>query len=255
MATNKEALEKLIRFVAELASQNGNAWFVDKLVRKITDLEAQPITRQILNEIHEHCIRNTARLQAQGFYNDFRIERIKPRLVDLYFEMELCRREDDFGGYCSALCKQIEAIVTNLFDGKVQDTIRDKAESPIGHYDSTKPLWQFIFYPKYLGLQQMIRKKDGAYPRWDYVYQFRSVLYYFFYEKDGKKFNSYEFKQFKESEESIRAVRDKNSHGDIVLNDYRQNLYDRAVSNRYSNYHKFSDFLDKFVSRINKVLP
>jgi hypothetical protein len=249
MATKKETLEKLIDFVSELASQNNNAWFADKLVRKISDLDARPITRQMLNEMHEHCISGIIQDQAKGFYANFKIKNIKPALISYYCQMERYRRSDDFEEFCESLFEQIELISRSLFSDAEKNIVINNHKEV---FLCGKTLWQLIFYDEFKHLKETFDSKPS---KWGVEYQICAVLYTHYYKAPHPlQLNCEQFLYFKKLISQLLLIRNKNSHPGGTFAPTQESYFKELVVNKNRNYIKYLNFLEDITRTINDKL-
>ena len=246
MAIKKETLEKLIDFVSEIGSQNSNAWFVEKLVRTISNLDARPITTKILYEIHEHCIADIIHSQAKGFYVNFRIKQITPALISLYCQMEQHRRNDNFEEFCESLFEQIELISRTLFTDNEIKTIEKNhnAQLPNG-----KKLGQVIFYEKFSSYHEVFAKTPA---KWGVEYLICSIVYTHYY--DALAPSRLPYKQFgylKKTIEDLCIIRNMNSHPGGEFNDFQKARFNKLQADKHRKYIKFLSFLEDFTVNVN----
>lgn len=276
MAT-RESLEKLIEFISELASQNGNVWFAEKLVRKISDLDAQPITRRTLSEVHERCIADIIQSQANGFYSGFSIANIKSCLIEDFIEMERFRREDNFKEFCYKINQQLEAIVNALCTKEMLCNIEDNLDKKVYSYlaqandeinSEGKPkkekkvgtLGELIFY-NYIGKGQVLdRFGKSRRIEWGFQNKIKALIYTIHFErelKQGKPFYQSTFNNKYWPAKEIYDIRNLTHRGpaDYETSENEERKKERInsiLSSKDKNYLKYLGYLLEFVDSIDR---
>lgn len=262
MVRDKVKLRKLIDFISDIGSLQGNDWFVRELLCKISEKEAHKITGKTINEVHEYCIKDVIRKQAEGFYSEFKIAEIKQRLIDIYVEMEVQWREDNFVLFFVSIYRQVELIVNHLYYQKeLQGFLDGNCVQPaLLAYD-----YQIKNHKiKHNGPRIKDVTWHGTTPKPTFKSKFRAVLYFYYYKKElndsayydvnlfGRKQLS-DFNKIFNTLEKIHIARNIVHEGSaqdgIGLSDIEE-----LIANRVRYYSRFIGFLEDFMTTINKNL-
>lgn len=258
MAQDKVKLRKFINLISEIASLQGNEWFIRELLCEISEQEAQKITGKTVNEVYEYCLKNVIREQAEGFYSDFAMISIKQKLIDDFVQMERFRRENNFEEFCEALFEQVEGIVRVLFTEEIKSLIIERCDylfcgsGGSADVQKQKYLWQLVFGDSFKKewLADTFNKKAS---QWGIEYQLSSILYAYYYGAPSNGvLNCVGFDIIKKIAEGLLVVRDMNSHRSASFKDYKLKLYKKAVAGRYRLYLVYLSFLEDFTKNINK---
>jgi hypothetical protein len=263
MSTDKVKLRKLIDFVAELASQDGNDWFIRELIYKLDSAQAQKITIETLNEIHEHCIKRISKSQAENFYSDFKIHDIKDRLIDLHIEMENQKRNNNYILAFLSIYQQLELIITHLYD--IPKTIeyleRDRKKNALLKYNPSTKITDKVMTngPTVASLTWY-----KTTPQPTFKSKFRAILFYYYYNekipaetfydtKLTREDRKSEFNTIWETIELIHIARNLIHEGSIP-DDATKEKSASLKRDAYKHYLRSIGFLEKFVTTINSRL-
>ena len=121
---SKESLEKLLVLIDEISKEEENLWFKDKIHKKYSTISLNKYSSdESINKIYEYCIKEIIVKQANKFYEDFKIENIKPKLIEDFIRMEHFRRDDNFEDFCLAMFQQLEGTINSLVSDEMQNYI------------------------------------------------------------------------------------------------------------------------------------
>lgn len=253
MSTKKENLEKLVRFVDEIANQNGNEWLKRELISKFS-VSDKLTSQSTIDEIYEYCIRIIIKEQAEKFYSDFKLNGIRGKLIADFIRMEKFRREDNFEDFCLALFQQIEGIVNELMTADIQSYIQKyqdlethKAKNIKTGINETQKLWQLIFYPA-LTASELSEKISKPILDWDFLERYKAILFIYYFNK--KIYNYHDYKTIYFMGSDLYQSRNLNHRGG-KLTDKQKNTIDKVTSNSYKYYFKFLGFLEEFSTKVN----
>lgn len=248
MATDKVKLRKLIDFVAEIAKEKNNEWFVRELVVKLSGDDAHQITGEAINEIHEHCIQNAIIKQAEGFYSSIKYKSIKIQLIGDFIQMEKFRREDNFEGFCFALNQQIECITNAIATKDYLNNISNKLSAPAFKYRNETHS---------LGEQISNSHNEHKGPiEWKHLPKVKVIIYYHFFKyeiENNKLIYLFDFIEKSKIASDIYKIRNLN-HRDSNEKEATKNFdpqeekrkIQELISNKYNNYAIFMNFLREF---------
>ena len=248
---DKEKLNKLLIIIGDLLKIDGNEWLVDGLLEKIN--ESSPVEEiakhSIIQNIHEYCVEQKIDKQANDFYKDFKIEKIKFQLIEDYKKMEHERRRDDFQNFCLCVYQQIENVTNYLFENYVYPLWNQHKNkvSIKSFYDINKKQYTF---PNKEGvkLERLVFMGSND-PKWYANRKFRAVLYFFYFNKeiirDEFKFNSIYF-----TNEDVYRIRNQNHRGGNPT-EYQKKMLNKIKDNEAKYYFKFYGFLQDFMSEVN----
>ncbi|RLD84376.1 MAG: hypothetical protein DRJ10_01340 [Bacteroidetes bacterium] len=240
---DKEKLKKLLDILEELLKIKGNEWLIDAILEKIKQVSSieEIAKHSVIQDIHEHCIEKVIIKQANDFYADFKITKIKQELIGDFIKMEHERRRDDFENFSLCVYQQIENITNYLFEQNIYknwDAEKDKVA--IQYFDRRK--------------NQQIRKtvKElifGNAKDWYINVKFKSLLYFYYFNKNIKVQIPFNF--LVDTFNEVYQIRNLNHRGSSPT-DYQKRTLDKIKGKESKYYFKFYGFLEDFIRNINK---
>lgn len=106
----KEDLKKLLLFLeTQILRDPKNNWFAKDLYKILA-----PTSDARITDIHELCVEQILKEQANKFYSDFTIADIRDALIWDFIKMEHWRRLNNLAEFGMALFQQIECIINRL---------------------------------------------------------------------------------------------------------------------------------------------
>jgi hypothetical protein len=255
----KENLEKLLKLIEEISSDSDNLWFNQELAERFQNETSINNENILIKNIHEYCIKEIIKDQANKFYKDFKIQEIKETLIQDFIRMEQFRREDNFEDFSLAMFQQIENIVIYLYekhtlDKKVIASSNDYLTSIIN--SSSKEFYRNTRGPKIGRFIMMKFRNENHFnilnEKWFFNHKFRAVLYYFYY-NEIIKFNTQSFDEIYNQGNNLYLIRNRNHRG-MAPTDYQQKVYNEIIPSHNKYYFKFLGFLENFTSNINDNL-
>lgn len=257
MNIERRKIEKLLSLVGEISTQPGNEWMLEKFnSNKKSEIPNE------LSEIYEYCIKRNIKEQAENFYENFKIEKLKKSLIKDFIRMESFRREDNFEDFCLAAFQQLESIVNTLcLNPDLGKYFRDhKNLNPILSYDKesktyyrnagNQTIGKFIF--RLNNNEEAITQMNKEPLKWYFTSRFRAVLYFHYFNKNIY-FNSDKFDSIYDIGDYLYQGRNLN-HREGENTKYQQDILDKMLPNKYKYYYKFLGFLEDFVSTVNQNL-
>jgi hypothetical protein len=258
MVRDKVKLRKLIDFISDIGSLQDNDWFIRELVFKVSDKDADKVTAHALNEIHEYCINNIIRRQAEGFYSGFVLSKITSQLIEDFVLMERFRREDNFEEFCFKINQQIEAIIKTIASNDFLQNITEKLNDDAYYFYDNKG-GQII---NSLGkLIYMNYDSGNTRIEWNYLQKIKAVLYVFWVKSNHKKEQLIHLKEFNEvlyfPARDIYLIRNLNHReGGLTFETESEGRATNKekileiLNNKYRKYQQYSGFLYDFVRTI-----
>jgi hypothetical protein len=254
MNYRKENLLKLLNLVEEIAKDKNNDWFKDDLYKRLFFNSYKPISSPVIDEIYEHCIRKIIKEHAEQFYADFKLTKIKEKLIDDFVRMEKFRRDDNFEDFCLAAFQQIEAIVNELstenirlYFQKEYNTITHKSKNKANNSYEEKRLWQLILYPG-MTKEELNKKIEKNLQDWDFLERFKLVSFYYNFNK--KIYNHHDFNSNYFLLYDLYQTRNLNHRGGKTT-EKQDTVIRKVKSNTHKYYFKFLGFLESFTTSIN----
>ncbi len=254
MAT-KEQIESLIKLVTEIANQPGNEWVKQRLIPEM----GEPIGNE-LSQIYEYCIKNIAKEQAEKFYNNFKLDSLKQKLIEDFIRMETFRRNDNFEDFCLAAFQQIEAITNELSKRNElkKFIIENRFLNPFVVYDVGKS-----FYVRKESIKQNIGKlifqkaneDEISEPlkqdpiKWFFSQKFRAVLFYYYFNTEIKS-NQDKFDLIYDLGNYLYQARNLN-HRSGENTHFQEKILKEIIPNKYKYYYKFLGFIEDFTTNVN----
>lgn len=250
---DKTNLIKLIDFISELTELNGNEWLKKELMSKLTSNSLVSFELSKMDEIYEYCLQQIIKEHAEKFYEEFKLNSIKEKLIDDFIRMEKFRREDNFEDFCLAIFQQIEGIVNSLVTDEIHKMIIDNKDSVThksknknnGIYESQK-LWQLIF--PFLKEQDLLNKISKPIYEWDFSERYRVILFVYYFNK--KIYNHQDFQGIFFLGNELYQSRNLNHRGGKTTENQKRTI-DKVTSNSHRYYFKFMGFLEDFSNKIN----
>jgi thiol-disulfide isomerase/thioredoxin len=272
---DKGKLKKLNQLVARLAAEPGNEWMADDLLKQISlrsDTDAQGL-HPILLHIHEQCIEENIKTQADEFYKDFPFEEIRPQMIGYMIKMEHERRRGDFEGFCLAMFQQFECLGNHAFNQKwIRNKIlesknrfsfqlynKDKKafeEAKAGDELIALLLNRFDVPTKTYSLSNFERDKyfeesgdlvsqySSGKNTWGILPKIKMALYLFYFDEKMEKGDFLDLKGFLDE---IYAARNK-VHPEIKPNDRAKKTLEQVLSNTSVSMTRFYGYLSKIMS-------
>ncbi|GAB2478989.1 hypothetical protein [Algoriphagus taiwanensis] len=257
---DKNKLEKLLLFIAEIAELPENEWFKSKLLLRLGS-SSKDLGNSSLDEIYEFCIEMIIKDQAARFYEGFKISSIKENLIQDFIRMERFKRKDDFEDFCLAGFQQVEGIVNHLVSSPIfQGRFNSLKSSPsILKFDKitrqftrsgNQTVASLIFMTND---QNKIIEHCGKQPvDWFFKYRLRAVLYFFYFNEE-LKFSTNEFDSIYSTGNQLYLIRNSNHRGGNST-DYQEREKEEILSNFDRYYFKFLGFLEDFIFKVNSNL-
>lgn len=264
--TNKEYLAKLLSFLKErIMFMPENHWFSAELYKLLA-----PASDQKISDIHEQCIEDVLRSQAEDFYKDFILPEIRQQLIRDFVKMERSRRRNDICEFGLAVYQQIEAIINRLIqnrflsdvslammdapayveekedDGK---TYKKELEVDKRSKNSTYTIGQFLFIEKEQEKKHKILLEHTARD------QFRCISYFICHKACLTKsiFNQFteEYRIFN----SLITLRNAAVHHGNDLADWEKPIIADIQSHTTRSFLTYISFLNWFVGSVNTGFP
>jgi hypothetical protein len=257
---DKNKLEKLLLFIAEIAEMRDNEWFKSKLLLRLGS-ESKGFGNSSLDEIYEFCIEMIIKDQATRFYQGFKINTIKESLIQDFIRMERFRRKDGFEDFCLAGFQQVEAIVNFLVSSpSFLEKFNSLKNSPsVLKFDpltkqfirSGNPTVQKLIFNTndQLTLNESLKKQPID---WYFNHRLRAVLYFFYFNEE-LKFNANEYESIYTIGNQLYIIRNTNHRGGNS-SEYQDRIKEEIMSNFNRYYFKFLGFLEDFVFKVNNGL-
>ena len=258
MSIKRENLIKLLKLVDEISDQPENAWFLKQLKDRVFLKNPSQLHFPQIEEIYEYCIKRVIREHAERFYAEFKLQSIKARLVDDFIRMEKFRREDSFEDFCLAAYQQLEAIIMELIKPQnFIDYLRENKGIPaILRFDNDKreyvrkgnpTIGSLIFFTT--DQSKIDRQISAPIQEWSFNEKYRSVLYYYYFNKDVRT-NTNEFDRTYNMGYELYQARNLNHRGSNKT-PYQQSAIDKLIPNQHKYYFKFLGFVEDFVTMTN----
>lgn len=248
---DKEKLKKLVQIIGELIKVEGNDWLVEDLLKEVGDTYSvnQLANYPIINEIHEHCIKEVIKKQAKDFYHRLPIDddTLRESLIYDFTEMEYNRRRDRFYEFSFCVNQQIEAMVNYLFKDSYREEWRSLSkeikDTVVKSFPDKKTKKEIS-----LTLQECIISLDKEKKNeWSDLSKFR-LVFYFMDTKNPKKL-PYEFYPMSKLRSEISQARNETHRGG-EKRAWQKEILLKIQGNESKYYFKFYGFLQDFVSRI-----
>jgi len=244
---DKEKLKKLVDIFAELLKIKGNEWLIDAVlekIKKVSTLE-EIAKHSVIKEIHEYCVEEIIKKQAEDFYKDFLLDGIKQQLIMDFIKMEHQRRRDDFESFCLSAYQQIENI-TNFLHNIILE-----------QWDSNKDMIAFTYFDKVEKEEKKLKVRAIIFnnqekENWDAKNKFKSVVYFFYFTKRGFK-SLISFNEVIKIFIELYQIRNSNHRG-VPPYQNQQEIRDRIFNNQSKYYLKFYGFLEDLVRVITENL-
>lgn len=250
MIRDKVKLRKLIDFISDIGSLQGNDWFIRELLCKISEKEAHKITGKTVNEVHEYCIKDVIRKQAEGFYSEFKISSLKPVLIADYIEMERFRRDDDFDGFCFKVNQQLEAIINEIATKEFIIEITSLLNEEVLYFRENKVV-----------LGKLIYNGPASCIRWTFLQKTKAVLYMYYFNKSNARKPVYQYKFYEAYNLArdiyyIRNLNHRSNNAELIANGDEDaiKLEDnirRISNNKHRSYMLFMGYLEVFTKTIS----
>lgn len=255
---SKESLDKLLLLIDEISNEKEYSWFKDNLLKKyVVSRDNSSGYDSSISKIYEFCIRDIINKQANKFYEDFKVEEIKTKLIEDFIRMEHFRREDNFEDFCLAMFQQLEGIVNSLVNNEIQNYIIDnqykltyKAKDKNLNIYNERPLWQLIFFNA-LKPNDLAAKISKPILEWDFSERFKTILYYYYFDK--KIYNFHDFQSIFFLGNKLYQARNLNHRGGVT-SDAQQKIINEVKSESHKYYFKFLGFLEDFTSKLNEKI-
>lgn len=256
-----EQLEKLLKFLNdEVIHDPANAWFVDKLCKELSKYNLSSSDNVLLQDIREYCIEEILKEQAEEFYKDFPIEKLKSQLINDFVKMEMWRRRNNLQEFCLALYQQVESIVNYIANvNDVSDVISALITAPTYIFNEAKNLSERNDKSPYRIANLLFMKEAGvkAHKIVAELYaidKFRTI-YYFICKQGQLKSNQYnDFVKETDLLRDVYSLRNQNHRGN-KLADWEILIDKRIKDNSTLHYFRFLDFLATFVQGIKDGFP
>lgn len=264
MGQNKEQLKKLLRFIDDLAKQEGNEWFKEEISKNYSKIKKTvnvTSDHELIEKVHEYCIQEIIQTQAQKFYSDFALSEIKSQLITDFQKMENFRRHGDFENFCLSMFQQVEYIVNHVLSKpEIKDALLAEKGTPallkfnheLKTYTKSGTLNVGSLIAQYARedkVSELFRKKIDD---WYFANKFRAVIYYYYFNTEIKQ-NTEEFERIYKTGNYLYQVRNLNHRGGIK-SDYQENILKEILPHRDRYYLRFMGFLEEFVRRVNDTL-
>jgi hypothetical protein len=253
---SKESLVKLLVLIDEISKEEENLWFKDEIQKKyaIVSLNKNNDDESI-NKIYEYCIKDIISKQANKFYEDFKLDEIKPKLVEDFIRMEHFRREDNFEDFCLAMFQQLEGTINSLINNEMQNYIIENKELPTHKVKEknssmyiSNTLWQLIFFPRLTNLD-LEKKITRPIDEWDFAERFKAVLFYYYFKK--RIYNYQDFQSIFFLGNELYQSRNLNHRGGKTT-ESQQRIINKVTVDRHKYYFKFLGFLEDILSTLNR---
>lgn len=254
--TNKEYLAKLLSFLKErILFTPENRWFSAELYKLLA-----PASDQKISDIHEQCIEEVLRNQAEEYYKDFVLEDIRPQLIKDFIKMEHWHRRNNIGEFGLAVFQQIECIINYLGrDIALGNVCRsmmnvkcyvesDTASVSARHPKSTYLIGQLLFMN-----DAPAKSITDLSQQW--VFDKFKCINYFVCHKAALTFA--QFNQFTEENRifgSLYALRNTNHRGNVATDKDIERLKEFS-SNPSRAFLTLISFLSWFIDHINFGWP
>lgn len=206
-------------------------------------------SNQLINEIHEYCIKKILQDQAEGFYKCFFLIDLVPLLIPPFLRMEQFKREDRYEEFCLALFQQLEILTNYIFKNtSIQNYIEKNSNKLVcnkynyttqkNNLSGTEKVSTIIFFEENI--------------KWTAISKFKAILFVNYFNEDIGN-NTFEFYRKSTILSEINNVRSL-VHGGESLYGNQKLIAEKSVLNKYTNYIKLSGFLEDFLStiKINK---
>lgn len=263
MATKKEQLEALLKFIDTLANNPENySDFTKKLEIRFKGqgtAESAHMDSTKIDAIYEYCIEQIARADAKSFYRDFCIPEIIPQLEEDFIKMEHWRRRGNIAEFCLALYEQYECIVNKLGSNPSLNIIFEKllkyhCYTNGKDYDRTAikseyPLYKLLFWAT-KEAEAVNRQLANQYA----MDKYRAILYLCYY---GALMTPDDYAAFRNSSaliDDLYKIRCTNHRGNTA-NEYEQAAIDRVNAQPIKFELKMLGHLADFIERINQNYP
>lgn len=255
---SRESLEKLLLLIDDIINDEEYLWFKQKLQKnnEFLPFKVGEMDRPI-DEIYEYCIKNIIKEQATDFYQDFKVENIKTKLIEDFIRMEHFKRESNFEDFCLAMFQQLEGIVNSLVSEEIKNFIIENQNNSFhkikdkftNKYVDT-PLRKLIFYPSISEKDLSIRLSKSIL-EWDFSEKFKTILFYYYFDK--KIYNYYDFQNIFFQGNELYQARNLNHRGGRITESQQKSI-SKIISNSPRYYFKFFGFLENFTSKVNEKL-
>ena len=257
MAQNREQLEKLLQFLDSLMKEPGNEWFVEELLKRVTNYNQSGILSNAkLDDIYEYCIELILKQQAEKFYETFPISEIKNQLVHDFVRMEHFRRKDMFEDFCMAMYQQIECICNKACS---ITPINEIAKKMMGYSpyvenndfkqrkksESNYSIAQLVFITNHIEKAKSHISEQYA------IDKIRAVIYFICYWASMSSSSYLEFIENTNLINDLYQFRCLNHRGG-VLTEYQQRIINDVTPKKYQYYLKLLGLLAFFVERFTK---
>lgn len=254
----KESLEKLLLLIDEICNEEECLWFKEKIQNGYSVASLVQLDNEgSINKIYEYCIKEIITKQANKFYEDFKIEDIKPKLIEDFIRMEHFRREDNFEDFCLAMFQQLEGIVNSLVNTEIQEFIianqnnkTHNVKDKVSNIYVDNVLWQLIFFPT-LSNKDLDTKLSKPILEWDFSEKYKAILFYYYFNKKIYNFQNFQSIFFLGNE--LYQSRNLNHRGG-KMSESQQKIINKVKSKSHKYYFKFLGFLEDITSAINERL-
>jgi len=253
---SKESLDKLLLLIDEICNEGENLWFKESVQNNYAMISQSSYKNdESINKIYEYCVKEIITKQANKFYEDFRLNEIRTKLVEDFIRMEHFRRDDNFEDFCLAMFQQLEGIINFLITDEVRDYVGNnkhiathKVSDKITKNYKENALWQLIFFPE-LNSIDLEKKMSKSIQEWDFAERFKTILFYYYFNK--KIYNYRDFQSVFFLGNELYQSRNLNHRGGKTSESQKKIIL-KVKSESHKYYFKFLGFLEDFTSKINK---
>jgi hypothetical protein len=260
MEIEKEKIEKLILLLKEIADQPGKEWVRDSILKTILNSENSISPNQIpreISEIYELCIKSIIKEQAEKFYENFKLNDLKEKLIHDFIRMESFRRNDNFEDFCLAAFQQVEGIINYLSSNdnyeifiKLYKEKTHKSKNKITEKYEDQMLWQLIFNPE-LTNEDLYKKINKPINEWEFASKFKLFLFIYYFKK--KVYNKHDYDAVFYLGNELYQARNLNHRGGNQT-DWQKSTIKKVKNESGKYYFKFLGFLENLTTKINENL-
>jgi len=257
---HREQLEALLKFIEDLRKQPENKWFDEELKKRYGDTPNLSTISSIpqIDEIYEYCIEKVIQAQADDFYKDFPLEKIKKSLINDFVKMEHWRRRDNFQEFCMALWQQIEAITNHLANNvETNEAIHKLYGHPVFTHKAIKIADYVLIKQKNQKNQKnLLEKIDSKIIDLPIIDKTRCLLFLSMYQPYKTTFfDQNKYRYITENINSIYQYRNLNHRGSPP-NDWQTKIYEKIDPKKSFYYFKFIGVLATFIEMVaTKPIP
>jgi hypothetical protein len=232
-----------------------NAWFEKELYGILA-----PNADARISDIHEQCIENILKQQAEEFYKDFVIDGIKPQLINDFVKMESWRRRNNINEFGMAMFQQIECIINKLGQDKQLAQVCYDMMNALCYVDSMNPIVSNRYSKSTYTIARLLFLDDAASKsKSDLSVQwindkFKCINYFVCHQAC---LTAQQFTQFTSENEvfnQIRCVRNRNHRGNIPT-EYETLTLQKVDANISRSFFLFSSFFCRFIDSIKEGFP